>query len=215
MLQNIILASTDTTHVAMTWAVSLLVNNKQVLKKAQEEIDQLVGKERNVEESDVPNLPYLQAIFKEALRLYPSAPLAVPHEAMEDTNISGYSIPAGTMVIFNLWKIQRDPTVWEEPSKFKPERFAASNSHQEEDSSMTGQSFQLLPFGAGRRMCPGMTFALQVSHLSLARLLHGFELEVEGDELVDMSEGCGLTMPKVTPLNVILKPRLPSHLYKH
>lgn len=214
MLQTLVIAGTDTTYVTLTWAISLLMNNKQVLKKAQQELDQVVGINRNVEESDIPNLPYLQAIITETLRLYPSSPNSIPHETIEDTCISGYHIPAGTTIFFNILKIHRDPAVWEEPCKFKPERFLASNSKGEVNVKK-GQDFQLMPFGGGRRVCPGMTLALRVAQLSLARILQGFDLATEGDEMVDMTEGCGLTMPKVTPLDVILTPRLPSHLYEH
>lgn len=214
MLQTLVIAGTDTTYVTLTWAISLLMNNKQVLKKAQQELDQVVGMKRNVEESDIPNLPYLQAIMKETLRLYPSSPNSIPHETIEDTYISGYHIPAGTTIFFNILKIHRDPTVWEEPCKFKPERFLASNFMGEMDGKK-GQGFKLMPFGGGRRVCPGMTLALHVAQLTLARILHGFDLATEADEMVDMTVGCGLTMPKTTPLDVILTPRLPSHLYQH
>lgn len=103
------------------------MHNKQVLKIAQQKLDQVVGMSRNVEESDIPKLPYLQAIIKKTLRLYPSSLNSIPHETIEVAHISGYHIPAGTAIFFNILKIHRDPAVWEVPCKFKPESFLASN----------------------------------------------------------------------------------------
>ncbi|XP_068654527.1 cytochrome P450 CYP82D47-like [Aristolochia californica] len=204
-----VLAGTDTTSLTLTWAIALLLNNRSALKKAQEELDVVVGKERNVEESDIKNLPYLQAIAKEAMRLYPAAPLSGPHLAMGDCKIAGYHVPEGTRVILNLWKLQRDPEVWSNPLAFQPERFLTNNAHLD----VRGQHFELIPFGSGRRMCPAISFALQVMHLTIARLLHGFDLQTVGDEPVDLTEGMGVTIPKETPLEVLITPRLPASLY--
>ncbi|KAL5987217.1 hypothetical protein ACLOJK_041214 [Asimina triloba] len=200
----------DTTSVSSTWTLSLLLSNKQALRKAQEELDRHVGRDRNVEESDLNNLVYLQAIVKESLRLYPSAPLSGPHESTEDCYVGGYFIPAGTRLLVNLWKLHRDPRVWSDPEVFRPERFLTENA----DVEGKGSHFQYLPFGAGRRMCPGYILAHQLLHLTFARLLHGFELSTPGDGPVDMTEGSGLTAPKATPLEVVLTPRLPLELYQ-
>ncbi|TXG52308.1 hypothetical protein EZV62_021477 [Acer yangbiense] len=206
----LILGGTDTTMVTLTWALTLLLNNRDALKKAQDELDISVGRERQVEESDMKNLVYFQAILKETLRLYPAAPLSVPHEAIEDCTIAGqYHVPAGTRLLVNLSKLHRDPNVWQSPCEFKPERFLTS--HKEFD--VRGQNFELIPFGTGRRVCPGISFALQVMQLTLATLLHGFEFSTPNDELVDMADGMGLTNLKATPLEVLLTPRLPAHLY--
>ncbi|KAJ6722503.1 CYTOCHROME P450 FAMILY PROTEIN [Salix koriyanagi] len=166
----LILGGSDTTAGTLTWAISLLLNNRHMLKKAQEELDLQVGKDRQVVDSDVKNLVYLQAIIKETLRLYPAGPLLGPREAMEDCQVAGYHVPAGTRLIVNVWKIQRDPRVWTNPSAFLPERFLTSHA----DVDVRGQQFELIPFGSGRRSCPGVSFALQVLHLTLARLLHSF-----------------------------------------
>ncbi|KAF3435663.1 hypothetical protein FNV43_RR22754 [Rhamnella rubrinervis] len=206
---SLILAGSDSTLVTLTWAISLLLNNPHKLKKAQEELDVQVGKHREVKKSDIKHLFYLQAIVKETLRLYPATPLSVPHEAMEDCTVAGFHVPARTRLFVNLWKLQRDPCIWSNPSEFQPERFLTEHAHFD----VRGQNFEFIPFGSGRRSCPGISFALQVLHLSLARLLHGFNLERVSEELVDMSEGPGMTMPKATPLEVILVPRLPSMLY--
>ncbi|KAG9440790.1 hypothetical protein H6P81_020955 [Aristolochia fimbriata] len=205
----LILAGSDTTFITLTWALSLLMNNRHVLKKAQEELDGVVGKDRNVDGSDMKNLPYLQAITKETLRLYPAAPLSVPHQATEDCTIGGYHVPAGTRILTNLWKIQRDPRHWAEPDAFRPERFLTT--HAEVD--MKGKHFELIPFGSGRRMCPGASFALEVINLTLARLLHGFDIETPAGAPVDLTEDLGISLPKATPVEVLVSPRLPSNLY--
>ncbi|XP_038905619.1 cytochrome P450 CYP82D47-like [Benincasa hispida] len=206
---NLILGGADTTQVTMTWALSLLLNNEDTLKKAQLELDEQVGRERLVVESDVKNLLYLQAIVKETMRLYPAAPLAAFHEAMEDCNVSGYHIPRRTRLIVNLKKLQKDPLVWENPDKFQPERFLTTHK----DFDVTGQSPQLIPFGRGRRMCPGVSFSNQVIHLTLANLLHGFEIGRPSQELINMEESVGITSMKTTPLEVVLTPRLSARVY--
>ncbi|KAF3446246.1 hypothetical protein FNV43_RR11425 [Rhamnella rubrinervis] len=178
----LILGGTDTTAVTLTWALSLLLNNRRVLKKAQSELDQHIGRERRlVKESDLKKLVYLQAIVKETLRLYPAGPLAVPHESTQDCTVGGYRIPAGTRVFVNLTKIQRDPRVWTNPSQFEPERFLTNGSSCK-DFDVRGQNFELIPFGSGRRMCPAVSFALQAMHLVLANLLHAFEITTPSDE---------------------------------
>ena len=206
-----ILAGADTTAVTLTWALSLLLNNKDVLKKTQAELDAMVGKERQVEESDLKNLVYLQAVLKETLRLYPAAPLSVPREAIADCTVSGYHIPAGTELFVNLYKIHRDPKVWQDPSDFRPERFLTTNK----DYDVRRQNYEFLTFGSGRRICPGISYALQVMQFTVANLLHGFEVSTPSGELVDMSEGFGLTNLKITPLEVILTHRLPQNIYNN
>ena len=200
----------DTTFVTLTWALSLILNNREVLEKAQDELDVQVGKHRQVDETDIKNLVYLQAIVKETMRLYPAAPLSAPRQAMEDCTVAGFHIPAGTRLMVNLWKLHRDPNIWSNPSEFQPERFLKEHANLD----ARGQDFEYVPFGSGRRMCPGISLALQVLHLTLARLLHGFEMGRVSDALIDMSEGPGITIPKETPLEVILCPRLHSSLYE-
>ncbi|KAL8116191.1 hypothetical protein AgCh_022619 [Apium graveolens] len=170
---SLILGCSDTTSATLAWALSLLLNNRHVLKKAQDELNKYVGRDRQVKESDIKNLTCLRATVKETLRLYPAAPLSVQHEAMEDCTVSGFHIPSGTRLIVNLWKMHRDPKVWSDPLDFQPDRFL--QKHVKVD--IWGQNFELLPFGSGRRSFPGITFATQVLHLTLAQLLHGFELE--------------------------------------
>jgi len=206
---SIISGGSDTPTVMLIWALSLLLNNRSVLKRAQEELDIHVGRERKVDESDINKLVYLQAIVKETLRLYPAGPLGGLREFTEDCNVSGYHIPKGTRLMLNLWKLQRDPQVWSDPLEFRPERFLTAHK----DVDVKGQHFELIPFGAGRRLCPGMAFGIQMLHLVLATLLHSFELSTPSDVPVDMTESAGLTNIKATPLDVLLAPRLPSQFY--
>jgi cytochrome P450 len=204
------LAGSESASMTMTWLLALLLNNMNALKQAQEEIDHHIGKNRRVEPSDINNLVYVQAIFKETLRLYPSAPLLVPHEGTKDCYIQGYYVPKGTRVFANVWKLHRDPSIWSEPEKFSPERFINKNGEIDHES----HHFEYLPFGLGRRACPGDMFARQVCLITLTRLLHGFDFEVPMDEVVDMREGLGINLPKLTPLQVVLTPRLSYELYQ-
>ncbi|KAF7817541.1 cytochrome P450 CYP82D47-like [Senna tora] len=206
----LILAGTDTSTVTLIWCLCLLMNNPQVLEKAVEEVDREIGKERMAEESDLKKLPYLQAILKETMRLYPAAPLAVPHESMEDCTIGGYHIPSGTRLFVNLSKLHRDPKVYPDPLEFRPERFLTTHK----DVDVRGHNFELIPFGAGRRMCPGISFALQIMQLTLANLLHAFDITNPDNQAVDMQEQTGLTNIKASPLQLLLTPRLSPHLYK-
>ncbi|XP_057733340.1 cytochrome P450 CYP82J17-like [Arachis stenosperma] len=207
-IMGILLAGTDTTSSAMIWMLALLLKNKHALKRAQEEINVHVGSLRKVEAYDMKNLVYLQAIFKETLRLYPGGPLLLPHEAREDCYINGYYVPKGTRVFGNVWKLHRDPSIWSEPDKFSPERFINANGEVDED-----HHFEYLPFGLSRRVCPGTSLATQVSLITLARFLQTFHFDSPMDEPLDMREGLGLTLPKLTPLKIILSPQVSCELY--
>ncbi|RYR41448.1 hypothetical protein Ahy_A08g037844 [Arachis hypogaea] len=201
---TLIAGATDTTTVTMTWTLSLLLNNRHVLKKVQDELDEQVGKERLVKESDINKLKYLEAVVKESLRLYPAGPLSGLRIFTEDCTLGGYHIKQGTRLFLNLWKLHRDPRVWLNPLEFKPERFISTHR----DVDVKGQHFELLPFGGGRRSCPGITFGLQMTKLALAAFLHAFEITTPSDAPVDMSAKYGLTIIKTTPLEVFAKPRL-------
>ncbi|MBA0863480.1 hypothetical protein Goshw_021577 [Gossypium schwendimanii] len=178
--------------------MSNLLNNPHVLEKARAEFDKLVGQEKLVEEADVAKLPYLQSIISETLRLYPAAPLLVPHSASEICSIEGYEIPKDAIVMVNAWAIQRDPNLWDDALSFKPERF-------EEGKEMSDQIYKLMPFGLGRRACPGMVLAQHVLGLTLGSLIQCFEWERVSEKKIDMTEGQGLTMPKVQPLEAMCK----------
>ncbi|MBA0653132.1 hypothetical protein Goklo_020335 [Gossypium klotzschianum] len=207
----LIIAGIDTTAIAMTWILSNLMNNRQALKRAQQELDLKIGRDRWAEDSDMEKLNYLQAIIKETFRLYPPVPMLMPHVLREDCCVSGYHIPQGTRLFVNAWKLHRDPRVWSNPEEFEPERFLTS--HRNVD--VLGRNFELTPFGSGRRSCPGIKWTLQAVHLTMARLLQGFDLTTPLDAPVDMTEaqGASATMPKATPLELVLTPCLLPHLY--
>ncbi|KAK3015589.1 hypothetical protein RJ639_007398 [Escallonia herrerae] len=158
----ILTAATYTTTSTLIWALALMLNNEQVMKKAQEEIDINVGRERQAEEPDMKNLVNLQAVIKKTLRLYPPVPLSLPHESTEECTVGGYRIPKGTRLLLNLWKIHRDPQAWSDPSEFQLERFLTSNK----EIDVRGQNYKLIPFGSGRRMCPGISLGLEVLQLT-------------------------------------------------
>ncbi|CAH2043211.1 unnamed protein product [Thlaspi arvense] len=186
-----LLAGTDTTAVTLEWAMSILLNHPEVLKKVKTELtDVVVSSEgRLMEERDVDKCAYLNNVIAETLRLYPAAPLLVPHASSDNCEVAGYDIPRGSWLVINAWAIQRDPKVWDEPDAFKPERFE-SETHRG----------KFIPFGIGRRACPGMGLAQLVLSLSLGSLIQCFDWERDDAVAVDMSKGKGLTMPKAVPL---------------
>ncbi|KAJ8449860.1 hypothetical protein Cgig2_001516 [Carnegiea gigantea] len=193
-----VLAGSDTSARTLEWAMSLLLNHPEVLEKAKTEIDTHIDKGRIVEDSDIPRLTYISCIINETLRLFPPAPLLVPHYSSQDCTIGGYHVPKGTLLLVNAWAIHRDPVIWDEPTKFKPERF--------EQEKLEGFSFKYFPFGMGRRACPGTNFALRNVTLVLATLLQCFDWEVA--EPVDLNEQAGaIIMPKEKPLHAICHPR--------
>ncbi|KAJ6399969.1 hypothetical protein OIU84_015596 [Salix udensis] len=187
----------------MEWALSLLLNHPEVLEKARIEIDEHVGHGRLMDEADLAQLPYLCSILNETLRMYPPAPMLLPHESSEECLVGGFRIPRGTMLSVNMWAIQNDPKLWPDPRKFRPERFDNPEGARE--------GFKLMPFGYGRRSCPGEGLALKVVGLALGSLIQCFEWQIDGDKMVDMTEGTGFTIPKAQPLGVTCRPR-PSML---
>ncbi|MED6214590.1 hypothetical protein PIB30_104485, partial [Stylosanthes scabra] len=204
---TMIIGGNDTTTVTFTWAMCLLLRNPHELEKAKQELDEKIGKERYINESDMNKLPYLQAIVKETLRLYPAAPLAAPHELTENCTLGGYNIKKGTWLITNIWKINTDPSVWSDHLEFRPEKFLTTHK----DIDVRGHHFELLPFGGGRRICPGISFGLQMLHFVLASFLHSFE--IQSAPIVDMSATLGLVIAKTTPLKIMVKPRLSPSCY--
>ncbi|KAK7380690.1 hypothetical protein VNO78_33205 [Psophocarpus tetragonolobus] len=189
-----LLAGTDTSAVTLEWAMSNLLNHPETLKKAKKEIDTHIGQKSLVDESDIQNLPYLQSIIYETLRLHPAAPLLVPHLSSEDCTIGEYHIPRNTILLVNAWAIHRDPKSWSDPTHFKPERF----ENQDEAN-------KLLPFGLGRRSCPGVNLAQRVISLTLALLIRCFEWKRISKEEIDMTEGKGLAVQKKFPLEAMCK----------
>ncbi|CAA0384024.1 unnamed protein product [Arabidopsis thaliana] len=192
-----ILAGTDTSAGTLEWAMSNLLNHPEVLRKAKTEIDDQIGVDRLIEEQDIVKLPYLQHIVSETLRLYPVAPMLLPHLASENCVVDGYDVPQGTIILVNAWAIHRDPKLWEEPEKFKPERFEKK-----------GEDKKLMPFGIGRRSCPGSGLAQRLVTLALGSLVQCFEWERVGEKYLDMRESeKGTTMRKATSLQAMCKAR--------
>lgn len=208
--QILLLTGTESTAVTLTWTLSLLLNNPKALKAAQEEMDTHVGRNRWVDESDIPKLHYLQAVLKESLRVNPTGPVTGPREAMEDCYIANQFVPKGTRLTVNIWKLHRDPRIWSDPCEFRPERFLTTHA----DVGFKGQNFEYMPFSLGRRSCPATTLGLTVVQSVLARLIQGFDMRTKDGEPVDMSEGLGIALPKATPLEAVLSPRLPLELYE-
>ncbi|XP_054779531.1 trimethyltridecatetraene synthase-like [Prosopis cineraria] len=209
LTQDLVIAAIDTTAITIEWAMSELLKNPKILRKSTEELDKVIGRDRWVEETDLVNLPYIEAIVKETLRLHPVASVLPPKIAMNgDIEIAGYDIPKGTQVIVNVWAIGRDPMMWDNPNEFYPERFIGK------DIDVTGHHFGLLPFGAGRRICPGYPLALRVVNSSIGNLVHGFSWSLP-DHMkevdLNMEEICRLTTLRKQPLEAVVKPRLSSH----
>lgn len=223
-LQSSLEAGTDTSADTIEWAMSLLLNNPNVMRKARDEIDAFIGQPvRLLEASDLTKLQYLQCIIMETLRLYPPAPLLVPHEASTDCSIAGFHITRGTMLLVNTFAIHRDPQVWNEPTSFIPERYryqflskmlyictgvlnySILCFYRFENGRSEGK--MAIPFGMGRRKCPAENLGMQMVGLALGTMIQCFEWERVGEELVDMTEGSGLTMPKEVPLQAFYQPR--------
>ncbi|XP_042483460.1 cytochrome P450 71A1-like [Macadamia integrifolia] len=200
IIMDMFIAGTDTSAIIVEWAIVELVRNPSIMKKAQEEIRSVVGSKSKIEEDDIPQMDYLKCIIKEIMRLHPPVPLLLPRESSAGVHIKGYYIPPKTRVIINAWAIQMDPKVWDNPEEFIPERFINN------PIDLQGQDFKFLPFGAGRRVCPGIWFGLASSELVLANLLYWFDWECPGGEKdIDMTEVFGLVVHKKTPVHLLPK----------
>ncbi|CAJ2678520.1 unnamed protein product [Trifolium pratense] len=197
LILDMFAAGTGTTYTVLEWAMIELLRHQIVLHKLQNEVRTVVGNKTHVTEEDLVNMTYLKAVIKETLRLHVPIPLLMPRKCMEDIKLDGYDIAAGTQVIINAWAIARDPSSWEQPLEFKPERFMTSSI------DFKGLDFELIPFGAGRRGCPGVLFAISVNELVLANLVYQFEWKLPDGiamENLDMSETVGLTCHRKYPL---------------
>ncbi|XP_054816462.1 cytochrome P450 71A9-like [Prosopis cineraria] len=207
VLLDIFLAGTDTSSATLVWTMAELIKNPNSMKKAQEEVRKFAKGKQMIEEEELGSLIYLKSVVKESLRLHPPAPLLVPRETREACKIKGFDIPAKTRVFVNAKSIGTDPKEWENPEEFKPERFVDRSSVDYGYGG--GQQFEMMPFGAGRRGCPGISFAMPMVELTLANLLHRFDWElpsgVKSHEL-DMQEAFGVTMHKKSHLCLIPHP---------
>lgn len=206
IILDLFAGGSDTTYTALEWAMTELLRHPKILKKLQEEVTGIAKGKSYISESDIDKTPYLKAVIKETLRLHPPIALIVPRESRQDTKIMGYDIAARTMVITNVWAIGRDPALWDEPEEFKPERFLNSAI----DFKIGNEYFLLIPFGAGRRGCPGLLFAMTIIELVLANIVHKFDWALpDGNrkEDLDMTESVGFITHRKVPLLAIATQR--------
>jgi cytochrome P450 len=192
-------AGTDTSSATVEWAMAELLQNPKKLKKLRKELQQVINKDEDPKDLDINKLPYLQAVVKETLRLHPSAPILV-HKSISDVDLCGFRVPKDTQVLVNVWSMGRDSSIWTDPNVFLPERFLECGE------VFRGEDFGFIPFGAGRRMCPGVPFAHRVVHTMLATLLYHFDWKLPNGEKIedmDMTEKFGITLHKVKPLMII------------
>ncbi|XP_024025579.1 cytochrome P450 71A25 [Morus notabilis] len=202
LILDMFAAGTDTTYTVLEWAMTELLRHPKAMKKLQNEVRTIVGHKTGVTEDDLEKMPYLKAVFKETLRLHPPVPLLVPRVSRKDVKIKGYDVVAGCQVFINAWAIGRDPRTWDNVEKFEPERFFNSVVDYK------GQDFALIPFGAGRRGCPGILFVMAVNEIALANVVHNFDWQLpdgaRGEDL-DMTETSGLTVHRKFPLMALPK----------
>ncbi|XP_042012214.1 cytochrome P450 76T24-like [Salvia splendens] len=203
LLLDLFVAGTDTTSGTVEWAMTELIRNPQKLEKLRNEIRSFMSEhgKQQVQESDISSLPYLQAVVKETFRLHPTAPFLLPHKASSDVEINGYIVPENAQILINVWASGRDSNIWKNPNEFLPERFLNENGNVD----FKGRDFELIPFGAGRRICPGLPLADRMVHLMLVTFVGNYEWKLENikPEEMDMNENFGITLQKAVPLKAI------------
>lgn len=202
MIQHLALtlfvAGTDTITSTLEWAMAELVQNEKAMSKAKQELEEIIGKGKPVEESDIAKLPYLQAVIKETFRLHPSVPFLLPRKANTNVEIGGYTIPKGAHVLVNVWAIGRNSSVWENAKVFSPERFLNTNI------DVKGGNYELTPFGGGRRICLGLPLAMRMLYLMLGSLVNCFNWKLEEDGMnMNMEDKFGISLRKAEPVRVI------------
>nr|AGX93054.1 geraniol 10-hydroxylase-like protein [Tabernaemontana elegans] len=203
MCLDLFVAGTDTTSSTLEWAMAEMLKNPDKMQKTQAEIAEVIGKGKAIEEADVARLPYLRCVVKETLRIHPPVPFLIPRKVDQDVEVCGYKVPKGSQVLVNAWAIGRDGTVWEDPLAFKPERFFES------EIDIRGRDFEVIPFGAGRRICPGLPLAARMVPVMLGSLLNSFNWKLEGGiapKDLDMDEKFGITLQKAHPLRAVPSP---------
>ncbi|KAG5574866.1 hypothetical protein H5410_055000 [Solanum commersonii] len=196
---------TDTTATALEWAIGRLIENPSIQEKMYEEIKTVVG-DKKVDENDTEKMPYLNAVVKELLRKHPPTYFTLTHAVTEPVKLGGYDIPMDTNVEFFVHGISHDPNIWSDPEKFDPDRFLSGR----EDADITGvKAVKMMPFGVGRRICPGLGMATVHVNLMLARMVQEFEwFAYPGNSEVDFSEKLEFTVVMKNPLRAKVKPRI-------
>ncbi|KAM3357228.1 hypothetical protein P3S68_023942 [Capsicum galapagoense] len=204
MLLDLFIGGIDTTTSTLEWAMAEILGQPEIVKKAQAELAEVVGKGKPIEEADVSRLPYLQFIMKETLRTHPPAPFLIPRRVDQDVELYDYVIPKGSIILVNAWAIGRDSSFWQEDSLlFKPERFRSL------ELDVQGKDFALIPFGAGRRICPGFPLALKLVPVMLGSMLNSFNWKLDADiepKDLNMEEKFGAIVTKAHPLRAIPSP---------
>lgn len=200
MCLDLFVAGTDTTSNTLEWAMTEAIRNPETMRKAKSELEEIVGKGKIIGEEDVQRLPYLRCMVKETMRIHPPVPFLIPRKVEEDVEVRGYTVPKNCQVLVNAWAIGRDADAWKNPLEFKPERFLES------DMDVRGRDFELIPFGAGRRICPGLPLAIRMVSVMLGSLLNSFDWRLEygsSPEELDMGEKFGITLQKALPLRAV------------
>ncbi|CAA7019718.1 unnamed protein product [Microthlaspi erraticum] len=200
ILLNILAAGIDTSAQTVTWVMTHLIKNPRVMKKLQAEVREVIQNKDHITEDDIERLQYLKMVIKEAFRITPLVPLLVPREASKDVKIGGFDVPKKTWIHVNIWAVHMNPSIWKDPESFFPERF------RDNEVDYKGLNFDLLPFGSGRRMCPGMGMGMALVHLALINLLYRFDWKLPGGmeaKDVELGESYGLVCPKKVPLQLI------------
>ncbi|XP_073152413.1 flavonoid 3'-monooxygenase CYP75B137-like [Henckelia pumila] len=204
LLMDIISGGTESTGNTVEFALAEMMNQPHILRKVQEELETVADKHTVLEETAIQNLPYLRALMKETLRLHPAIPLLLPHRSNSACNVAGYQIPKGSLVFINAWAIHRDPSTWDNPLEFRPERFL----DQYGKLGFCGNDLRYFPFGSGRRICAGTAMAERMFTYLVATLVHSFDWKLAPGEKMDLSEQYGLISRKKIPLLAIPTPRL-------
>nr|AJO67233.1 flavonoid 3' hydroxylase-like protein [Ginkgo biloba] len=215
LVQDMIAAATDTSSVTNEWAMAEVIKHPRILRKIQQELDTVVGRDRMVEESDLNHLQYLRCVVRETFRMHPAGPFLIPHESIKPTKLAGYDIPDKTRIFINTYALGRNSKLWDRIEEFYPERHMPRDADTRVEISH-GVDFRILPFSAGKRKCPGAPLGVCFVLLALARLFHCFDWSPPSGKTVkdiDTTEVYGMTMPKADPLLAMAKPRLPPHLY--
>lgn len=211
------LASVDNPSNCVEWTLAEMINQPELLQKALEEIDRVVGKKRWVQESDIPHLNYVKACAREGFRLHPIAPFNMSHLSMQDTTVAGYFIPKGSHVLLSRYGLGRNPRVWKDPLKFKPDRHLkkedGSSMANDQAVELAEHELRFISFSTGRRGCMGVGLGSAMTVMLLARLLQGFSWSLPPNQVeIDLSESKDeLFMAK--PLRAHAIPRLATSLY--
>ncbi|XP_043723676.1 trans-cinnamate 4-monooxygenase [Telopea speciosissima] len=206
IVENINVAAIETTLWSVEWGIAELVNHPEIQQKLRNELDTVLGPGVQITEPDTYKLPYLQAVIKETLRLRMAIPLLVPHMNLQDAKLGGYEIPAESKILVNAWHLANNPDQWKNPEQFRPERFLEEEAKVEAN----GNDFRYLPFGVGRRSCPGIILALPILGITLGRLVQNFELlPPPGQSKLDTTEKGGqFSLHILKHSTIVAKPRV-------